>query len=62
VEAERIGSNSKGKGGKSLKSAKPTQPSYPTYPKMEPIKTMNIFPGCGGLSGGLHQSEVAKTY
>jgi DNA (cytosine-5)-methyltransferase 1 len=62
VEAERIGSSPKGKGGKSLKSAKPTQPSYPTYPKIEPLKTLNIFAGCGGLSEGLHQSGVAKTY
>ena len=62
VEAERIGSSSKGKGGKSLKSAKPTQPSYPTYPKIEPLKTLDIFAGCGGLSEGLHQSGVAKTY
>lgn len=28
---------------------------------MEPLRTLDIFAGCGGLSEGLHQSGIAKT-
>lgn len=59
VEAERIGSRSKGKGGKSAKSKETA--SLPTWPEVEPLRTLDIFAGCGGLSEGLHQSGAAKT-
>ena len=72
--AERIGAalSSKGgskSGGKGLanKSAKPaqSQPSavlaHPDWPIIEPLRTLDIFAGCGGLSEGLHQSGVAKS-
>jgi DNA (cytosine-5)-methyltransferase 1 len=27
----------------------------------EPLRTLDVFAGCGGLSLGLHQSGVAKS-
>jgi DNA (cytosine-5)-methyltransferase 1 len=35
--------------------------AHPPWPDIEPLKTLDIFAGCGGLSEGLHQSGVAKT-
>ena len=32
------------------------------WPDVEPLKTLDIFAGCGGLSEGLHQSGVADTH
>ncbi|XP_017781710.1 PREDICTED: DNA (cytosine-5)-methyltransferase PliMCI-like [Nicrophorus vespilloides] len=63
--AMKIGHPKKGKGkgkGKS-KSADSVHFDYPPmWEHLEvPMRTMDIFAGCGGLSEGLHQSGVADT-
>lgn len=37
------------------------QNKWPCWPTVEPLKTLDIFAGCGGLSEGLHQSGIADT-
>ena len=68
TDAEQIGSiwqnQSKREKEKSTNSATAfySHPTYLSWPAIEPLKTLDIFAGCGGLSEGLHQSGVAETY
>ncbi|XP_043229878.1 DNA (cytosine-5)-methyltransferase 1-like isoform X1 [Amphibalanus amphitrite] len=50
----------KGKGAAADRSAPPpTTP--PDHPTVTPLRTLDVFAGCGGLSEGLHQVGVAKS-
>lgn len=58
-----------GKGGKSsskFKSSvtekKPNTQPMPEYVEVcTPLRTLDVFAGCGGLSEGLHQSGISKS-
>lgn len=45
------------------KSAKIDTPELPPLwaPTSEPLRCMDMFAGCGGLSEGLHQAGIATT-
>lgn len=32
-----------------------------TFPKIEPLRCLDVFAGCGGLSEGFHQAGVAES-
>ncbi|XP_041979201.1 DNA (cytosine-5)-methyltransferase PliMCI-like [Aricia agestis] len=50
----------KGKGkGKSSKPAEPSAVEPPDAP-VRPLRTLDVFAGCGGLSEGLHRAGVAE--
>lgn len=50
----------KGKGkGKSTKTTE-TVPAKVVEEKIRPLRTLDVFAGCGGLSEGLHQAGVAE--
>ncbi|XP_044757853.1 DNA (cytosine-5)-methyltransferase PliMCI-like [Coccinella septempunctata] len=64
--ATKLGLQGKGKGktgkGKSNRSEVEPLVSPPEWPKVTtPLRAMNIFAGCGGLSEGLHQSGICET-
>lgn len=60
----KIGQAGKGKGGKGLKS-KVISEKYEAPPQWNvierPLRCMDVFAGCGGLSEGLHQAGIAET-
>lgn len=48
--------------GKSFKAEVDSFVLPPEWPKVAvPLKAMDIFAGCGGLSEGLHQSGICET-
>ncbi|XP_018573692.1 DNA (cytosine-5)-methyltransferase 1 [Anoplophora glabripennis] len=64
MQARRIGTLGKGKGGKSKGKVK-SEKELPESPLewgtiSTPLKCMDVFAGCGGLSEGLHQSGIAE--
>ncbi|XP_045468881.1 DNA (cytosine-5)-methyltransferase 1-like isoform X2 [Harmonia axyridis] len=64
--ATKLGLQGKGKGkmgkGKSFKAEVDSFVLPPEWPKVAvPLKAMDIFAGCGGLSEGLHQSGICET-
>ena len=67
-DAEHIGGRKKSKGKSKGKKALEQQPDTADqtnapeiWPPVKPLRTLDIFAGCGGLSEGLHQSGVAET-
>ncbi|XP_044758419.1 DNA (cytosine-5)-methyltransferase 1-like isoform X2 [Coccinella septempunctata] len=61
--AVKLGLQGKGK-GKMAKGKSEVEPIVlpPDWPKVTvPLKAMDIFAGCGGLSEGLHQSGICET-
>ncbi|CAK1580129.1 unnamed protein product [Parnassius mnemosyne] len=62
--ATAVGRTDKGKdkGKGKGKSSKPVDPNLAKVEevKVRPLRTLDIFAGCGGLSEGLHQSGVAE--
>lgn len=60
-----VGRMGKGKGcgkGKSKKATTGVVDAAELWPSVaEPLKIMDVFAGCGGLSEGLHQSGVGET-
>ena len=43
-------------------SSVPAEPLIPSYPQVKKqLRSLDIFAGCGGLSQGLHNAEVADT-
>ena len=76
LSAQRIGQVGKGgKGGKakgkgkssakaeeSADSEQPKEEAQPRYaPVSKPLRCLDIFSGCGGLSQGLHESGIAES-
>ena len=76
LQARRIGQVGKGgKGGKakgkgkssakteeSVDSEQPKEEAQPRYaPVSKPLRCLDIFSGCGGLSQGLHESGIAES-
>ncbi|XP_047533015.1 DNA (cytosine-5)-methyltransferase 1-like [Vanessa atalanta] len=63
-QAKSIGRGDKGKdkGKGKGKSSKPLEPNIAAIPEINirPLRTLDVFAGCGGLSEGLHQSGVAE--
>ncbi|KAL4707840.1 hypothetical protein ACJJTC_001786 [Scirpophaga incertulas] len=55
--SEKVKDKGKGKG----KSSKPIEPSNFKFEevKTKPLRTLDVFAGCGGLSEGLHQIGIA---
>ncbi|KAG8239320.1 DNA (cytosine-5)-methyltransferase 1 [Ladona fulva] len=66
-EARSIGKHSKGKGkgkgkGKKEKEDDSKMQKIEEWPSISsPLKSLDVFAGCGGLSDGLHQSGVTTT-
>ncbi|XP_046965733.1 DNA (cytosine-5)-methyltransferase 1-like isoform X2 [Vanessa cardui] len=62
--AKSVGRGDKGKdkGKGKGKSSKPLEPTIAAAPEINirPLRTLDVFAGCGGLSEGLHQSGVAE--
>ncbi|KAJ8922234.1 hypothetical protein NQ315_004171 [Exocentrus adspersus] len=65
IQARKIGTLGKGKGGKGkgkFKSDKDLpEPAIEWETIGKPLKCMDVFAGCGGLSEGLHQTGVTET-
>jgi DNA (cytosine-5)-methyltransferase 1 len=62
--AKKVGYAGKGKGKGKSKSTKIHRESEiaPLWDKIEqPLRCMDVFAGCGGLSKGLHQAGIAET-
>nr|CAH7742222.1 unnamed protein product [Callosobruchus chinensis] len=60
--AKKIGCMGKGKKGQIVKGrSKASYEPPPEWEKVEPLRCMDIFAGCGGLSEGLHQAGIADT-
>ncbi|XP_050350712.1 DNA (cytosine-5)-methyltransferase 1-like isoform X2 [Nymphalis io] len=63
-QAKSVGRGDKGKdkGKGKGKSSKPLEPNIGANPEINirPLRTLDVFAGCGGLSEGLHQSGVAE--
>ncbi|KAJ8934705.1 hypothetical protein NQ318_008503 [Aromia moschata] len=65
MSARKIGMMGKGKGSKGKGKSK----SYKELPELpikwesvdKPLKCMDVFAGCGGLSEGLHQAGIAES-
>ncbi|KAG6440695.1 hypothetical protein O3G_MSEX001376 [Manduca sexta] len=50
----------KGKGKSSKATETNNQPNKVEEVKVRPLRTLDVFAGCGGLSDGLHQAGVAE--
>ncbi|XP_030756300.1 DNA (cytosine-5)-methyltransferase 1-like [Sitophilus oryzae] len=64
VDGRKIGTIGKGKGGKSKSKVSSVKNGEvpPEWPKLDkPLRAMDVFAGCGGLSEGLHQSGVCES-
>ncbi|KAF6206136.1 hypothetical protein GE061_017361 [Apolygus lucorum] len=56
-----LGDAGKG-GGKGKNSGNKSKVPIPTYPNISrPLRCLDVFAGCGGLSEGLHQSGIAES-
>ena len=51
----------KGKGKKGSSPVKEALPEEDTPNAVEPLRTLDVFAGCGGISEGFHQAAVAKS-
>ncbi|CAH1179610.1 unnamed protein product [Phaedon cochleariae] len=62
MRAKNIGSLGKGKGGKGKSKVKVELPELaPEWESLDrPLRCMDVFAGCGGLSEGFHQAGIAE--
>ena len=64
-EAESVGVVRRSKSKKLLSDKQPDEQKKPQYEEwltVEPLKTLDIFAGCGGLSEGLHQVNIFEIF
>lgn len=60
-KAQQLGDQGKGKGCKGKGKCK-KEDAMPEYPKLSrPLRALDVFAGCGGLSEGFHQSDVCES-